>query len=159
LLCVGLDGQSRSLSFLHGGGAACAPDAKTADRICGQFQSAAPMPRASLSKSVQIDYLPGRCLSDPRSGFERDLVTCRMVTRTVNVSPGRTGRFQCSSSTPGEPKLDALGRSYRILEITILRRSYEASHISSCNERLGFGSTKLIKFTPEHCFLMLSPVL
>jgi hypothetical protein len=39
LLCVGLDAQSRSLFFLHGDGAPYAPDEKTADRICGEFQS------------------------------------------------------------------------------------------------------------------------
>ena len=39
-------------------------DEKTAYRVRGQFQSPAQTSRAPLSESVQIDYLPGRCLSE-----------------------------------------------------------------------------------------------
>ena len=38
MMGVGLDAKSRSFSFRHGAGAPCPPDAKTAYRICGQFQ-------------------------------------------------------------------------------------------------------------------------
>ena len=39
----------------------------------------------------------------PRSGFERDGLTSRTSRRASSVSPGRTGRSQRTSSTPGEP--------------------------------------------------------
>ena len=41
----------------------------------------------------------------PRSGLELDRRVSSTVTRTVSRSPGRTGLFQRSSSTPGEPRL------------------------------------------------------
>jgi len=41
----------------------------------------------------------------PRSGFERERLASRTVTRMESLSPGNTGLNQRSSSTPGEPKL------------------------------------------------------
>lgn len=43
----------------------------------------------------------------PRSGFEVDGRCSTTCTVARSVSPGRTGRSQRSSSTPGEPRLHA----------------------------------------------------
>src|SRR5271166_7194845 len=47
----------------------------------------------------------------PRSGFERERLASRTVTRIRSTSPGRTGRTQRNSSMPGEPRLARLGRN------------------------------------------------
>ena len=43
----------------------------------------------------------------PRSGFEVDGRCSTTCTVARSVSPGRTGRSQRSSSTPGDPRLHA----------------------------------------------------
>ncbi len=41
----------------------------------------------------------------PLSGFERERLAARTVTRIDSASPGRTGASHRSSFTPGEPRL------------------------------------------------------
>src|SRR5215472_4152940 len=59
----------------------------------------------------------------PRSGFERERVASRTVTRMLSTSPGRTGQIQRNSSMPGEPRLVVWGRnrstSNRIIRLAV----------------------------------------
>ncbi len=47
-----------------------------------------------------------RVVSTPRSGLLCERRVSATVVRRVSSSPGRTGRSQRSSSTPGDPRLD-----------------------------------------------------
>jgi len=49
-------------------------------------------------------------VTTPRSGLDLDGTASWMLTRTDRVSPGRTGRTQRNSSTPGEARLAHLVR-------------------------------------------------
>ena len=50
-----------------------------------------------------------RARTMPRSGLERESRASRIVTRTLNLSPGRKGFGHRISSTPGEAKGNARG--------------------------------------------------
>ncbi|GIT54602.1 MAG: hypothetical protein Ct9H300mP16_17620 [Pseudomonadota bacterium] len=67
-----------------------------------------------------VTLRPGH--ENPRSGFDRDTLALRIVMRTDNVSPGRTGLGQFSFSIPEEPRLDSSDRKLSAISRIIMPR-------------------------------------
>ena len=60
--------------------------------------------KESTTSSSWLSPSTAVCTS-PRSGFEREGRADTTLTRMCSSSPGRTGRVQRSSSSPGEARL------------------------------------------------------
>ena len=86
---MGFDTEPRSLSFLHGAGAACPLDEKTAYRIRGQFQSPAEASWAPLS--LRAIGSPSWWQNRYKSIICQEDAYLRELVRYIHLNPVRAG--------------------------------------------------------------------